>query len=144
MEIVYNPGARYDASVKAVIRIHTVRKVGDGFGFDLRSTYLQTENTDLRQQLNVNYRNNGWDLFGTLKYERHAYFQESIIRQSTYVDTLWTQENQLRVDGLSNPLTVVAGINYEFSPIRCWGVPSRWGTSSPVHIGRMTTGPVTR
>ena len=116
VEIVYNPGARYDASVKAVIRIHTVRKVGDGFGFDLRSTYLQTENTDLRQQLNVNYRNNGWDLFGTLKYERYAYFQESIIRQSTYVDTLWTQENQLRVDGLSNPLTAVAGINYEFSP----------------------------
>ena len=116
VEIVYNPGARYDASVKAVIRIHTVRKVGDGFGFDLRSTYLQTENTDLRQQLNVNYRNNGWDLFGTLKYERYAYFQESIIRQSTYVDTLWTQENLLRVDGLSNPLTAVAGINYEISP----------------------------
>ena len=122
VEIVYNPGARYDASVKAVIRIHTVRKVGDGFGFDLRSTYLQTENTDLRQQLNVNYRNNGWDLFGTLKYERYAYLQESIIRQSTYVDTLWTQENRLRVDGLSNPLTAVAGINYEFSPKQQAGV----------------------
>lgn len=122
VEIVYNPGARYDASVKAVIRIHTVRKVGDGFGFDLRSTYLQTENTDLRQQLNVNYRNNGWDLFGTLKYERYAYLQESIIRQSTYVDTLWTQENLLRVDGLSNPLTAVAGINYEFSSKQQVGV----------------------
>ncbi len=122
VEIVYNPGARYDASVKAVIRIHTIRKVGDGFGFDLRSTYLQTENTDLRQQLNVNYRNNGWDLFGTLKYERYAYLQESIIRQSTYVDTLWTQENQLRIDGLSNPLTAVAGINYEFSPKQQAGV----------------------
>jgi hypothetical protein len=122
VEIVYNPGARYDASVKAVIRIHTVRKVGDGFGFDLRSTYLQTENTDLRQQLSVNYRNNGWDLFGTLKYERYAYLQESIIRQSTYVDTLWTQENLLRVDGLSNPLTAVAGINYEFSSKQQAGV----------------------
>lgn len=122
VEIVYDPGARYDASVKAVIRIHTVRKVGDGFGFDLRSTYLQTENTDLRQQLNVNYRNNGWDLFGTLKYERYAYLQESIIRQSTYVDTLWTQENLLRVDGLSNPLTAVAGINYEFSSKQQAGV----------------------
>ncbi len=122
VEIVYNPGARYDASVKAVIRIHTVRKVGDGFGFDLRSTYLQTENTDLRQQLNVNYRNNGWDLFSTLKYERYAYLQESIIRQSTYVDTLWTQENLLRVDGLSNPLTAVAGINYEFSSKQQAGV----------------------
>ena len=122
VEIVYNPGARYDASVKAIIRIHTVRKVGDGFGFDLRSTYLQTENTDLRQQLNVNYRNNGWDLFGTLKYERYAYLQESILRQTTYVDTLWTQENQFSVDGLSNPLTAVAGINYEFSPKQQVGV----------------------
>lgn len=71
---------------------------------------------DLRQQVNLNYRENGWDLFGTLKYERYAYLQESVIRQTTHVDTLWTQENQLRVDGLSNPLTAVAGINYEFSP----------------------------
>lgn len=122
VEIVYNPGARYDASVKAIIRIYTVRKVGDGFGFDLRSTYLQTENTDLRQQLNINYRNNGWDLFGTVKYERYAYLQESVIRQSTYVDTLWTQQNQLRVDGLSNPFTAVGGINYEFSPKHQAGV----------------------
>ena len=96
--------------------------MGDGFGFDVRSTYLQTENVDLRQQLNVNYRENGWDLFGTLKYERYAYLQESVITQHTYVDTLWTQESQLRVDGLSNPLTAVAGVNYEFSPKHQAGV----------------------
>ncbi|HAC73838.1 MAG TPA: TonB-dependent receptor, partial [Porphyromonadaceae bacterium] len=64
VEIVHNPGAGYDASVKAVIRIHTVRKTGDGLSFDIRSTYLQTENTDLRQQLNLNYRHKGWDIFG--------------------------------------------------------------------------------
>lgn len=40
VEIVHNPGASYDASVKAVIRIHTVRKIGDGFSFDVRSAYL--------------------------------------------------------------------------------------------------------
>ena len=34
VEIIRNPGARYDASVKAVIRINTVRRAGDGFGFD--------------------------------------------------------------------------------------------------------------
>ena len=68
VEIVHNPGAGYDASVKAVIRIHTIRKTGDGLGFDIRSTYLQTENTDLRQQLNLNYRHKGWDIFGTIKY----------------------------------------------------------------------------
>ena len=33
VEIITNPGARYDASVKAVIRINTIRKAGDRFGF---------------------------------------------------------------------------------------------------------------
>ena len=65
MEIITNPGARYDASVKAVIRINTIRKAGDGFGFDLRSSYYQSENVDLVKQLNLNYRKNGWNIFGT-------------------------------------------------------------------------------
>lgn len=134
VEIVYNPGARYDASVKAIIRLYTIRKVGDGFGFDIRSTYLRTENTDLRQQFNLNYRVNGWDLFGTLKYERYAYLQESVIKQTTYVDTLWTQENSLRVDGISNPLTAVLGVNYEFSPQHQGGIKYTLG-AYPGHNG---------
>ena len=36
VEVVMNPGARYDASVKAVIRINTQKPVGEGFGFDNR------------------------------------------------------------------------------------------------------------
>lgn len=122
VEIVHNPGSRYDASVKAVIRIQTVRKTGDGLSFDVRSSYLQTENTDLRQQLNLNYRYKGWDLFATVKYERYAFVQESKLTQEAYVDTLWTQMNELNVDGVSNPLTSIAGINYEITPNHYLGV----------------------
>ena len=122
VEIVQNPGAGYDASVKAVIRIHTVRKTGDGLGFDVRSSYLRTQNTDLRQQLNLNYRHKGWDIFGSLKYDRYAYLQESKIAQEAFVDTLWTQKNELTVDGLSTPLTVIAGVNYEISPTHFAGM----------------------
>lgn len=115
MEIVYNPGARYDASVKAVIRISTIRKRGDGFSFNLRSSYLQSLNVDLRQQLNFNYRHNGWDLFGTLKYDRYAYLQDSEIKQTTHADTVWTQDNLLYYEGLITPVTATAGANYAFS-----------------------------
>ena len=115
VEIVTNPGARYDASVKAVIRIYTVRKAGDGFGFDLRSSYNQSQNTDLTEQLNMNYRKDGWDVFGTFKFNRDAYFQDSKIWQETYVDTLWRQENTLYSSGTSHTLTGIAGANYEFS-----------------------------
>ena len=36
VEVVKNPGARYDASVKAVIRIITKKAVGEDFGFNNR------------------------------------------------------------------------------------------------------------
>ena len=116
VEIVNNPGARYDASVKAVIRINMVRKMGDGFSFDVRSSYWQSQNTDLTEQVNLNYRRNGWDVFGTFSYNRDAWLQDSKLRQSTYVDTLWTQENTLYADGVFKTLTGIAGVNYEISP----------------------------
>ncbi len=116
VEIVNNPGARYDASVKAVIRIYTLRKVGDGFSFDVRSSYFQSQNTDLTEQLNVNYRQNGWDIFGTFIYNRNASIQDSKMTQNTYVDTLWIQENDMYSDRLSHTLTGIAGVNYEISP----------------------------
>lgn len=115
VEIVNNPGARYDASVKAVIRINTVRKVGDGFSFDVRSSYYQSQNIDLREQLNMNYRKNGWDVFGTLSYSRNEWIQDSKLQQKTYVDTLWTQNNTLYSNGYSNTLMGIAGVNYEIS-----------------------------
>lgn len=115
VEIVNNPGARYDASVKAVIRIYTLRKVGDGFSFDVRSSYFQSQNTDLTEQLNVNYRQNGWDIFGTFTYNRNASIQDSKMTQNTYVDTLWIQENDMYSDRLSHTLTGIAGMNYEIS-----------------------------
>lgn len=115
VEIVNNPGARYDASVKAVIRIYTLRKVGDGFSFDVRSSYFQSQNTDLTEQFNVNYRQNGWDIFGTVTYNRNASIQDSKMTQNTYVDTLWIQENDMYSDRISHTLTGIAGMNYEIS-----------------------------
>lgn len=122
VEIVNNPGARYDASVKAVIRINTVPKAGDGFGFDVRSSYYQSQNVDLTQQLNMNYRKNGWDVFGTFKFNRNRYFQDSEMWQKTYVDTLWTQENTMYSEGGGDALTYIGGLNYEISPQHYAGI----------------------
>ncbi|MDR0333974.1 MAG: outer membrane beta-barrel protein [Dysgonamonadaceae bacterium] len=122
VEIVTNPGARYDASVKAVIRIITVRKVGDGFSFDVRSSVFQSKFTSLTEQLNVNYRKNGWDIFGTVFYSKNRGFHDSEMRQIVYVDTLWTQENKFRFDNSSNTLRGITGVNYELSSKHSTGI----------------------
>lgn len=116
VEIVNNPGARYDASVKAVIRINTVRRVGDGLGFDVRSSYFQSQNTDLTEQLSVNYRKKGWDIFGTFNFYRYANLQDSKISQNTYVDTLWVQENTIYSERVSHTFNSIAGMNFQISP----------------------------
>jgi hypothetical protein len=122
VEIIHNPGAGYDASVKAIIRIHTIKKVGDGFSFDVRSTSLINKHTDLREQLNMNYRYKGLDIFSTAKYERYNYVQNSVLTQKAFVDTLWTQTNSLDVEGIADPLTIIGGINYEINPNHYVGV----------------------
>ena len=116
VEIVRNPGARYEASVKAVIRINTVRHAGDGFGFDARSSWYKGETTDLREQLNVNWRKSGWDVFGTVLYGRGAYLIDSRITQQTRLDTLWQQENALYATGVDRWMRITAGTNWEISP----------------------------
>ena len=35
VEVITNPGAMYDATVSSVVRIRTVRKQGEGFGFNV-------------------------------------------------------------------------------------------------------------
>ena len=116
VEIVRNPGAGYDASVKAVIRINTVRHAGNGFGFDARSSWYEGETTDLREQLNVNWRRSGWDVFGTVLYGRGAYLIDSRITQQTRLDTLWQQENALYATGVDRWMRITAGTNWEISP----------------------------
>ncbi len=139
VEIVYNPGADYDASIKAVIRIHIVRNTNNGLSFDVRSTFLQSENTNLRQQLNLNYRHKGWDIFETVKYEQYTYIQKSRITQKTFVDTLWTQKNELYGNWLSNSLSTITGVNYEISSSHYAGIKHTMTTFSGKNGIQITT-----
>lgn len=70
VELITSPGARYDASVKAVVKITTRPIKGEGFGFDVRSGYNQWEYAGFVEQLNWNYRRDKLDVFGTVYYRK--------------------------------------------------------------------------
>lgn len=115
VEIIRSPGARYDATVKAVIRIQTVRRQGDGFSFDLRSTYYQSENIDLVESINMNYRYKGIDVFGSANYVRNDWYQKAdiynVLQGNRYLDV---RERAL-FSGVSNNLTPMLGVNWQFN-----------------------------
>ena len=75
VEVITNPGARYAASTRAVIRITTKKILGEGFGFDASTTGEYDEKTNFGgfSQLNMSYRKNGLELgayaFGARQYQ---------------------------------------------------------------------------
>ena len=115
VELITNPGARYDATVGAVVRIRTIKRQGDGFGISLRSSYDQSQNADFVEQADVNYRHNSLDVFGMIRFSRTVDRQEDLLEQTTWADTLWTQSNYQKADTEDRTLSGRIGFNYDFN-----------------------------
>ena len=125
VEVVQNPGARYDADVRAVIRIQTIRKQGDGFSFDLRSTTYQGDNTDLIETVNLNYRYKGLDVFGSVNYTRNDWYQKSNIIETLEGNRLLKLVQKAEFTGLSNTLSPTIGLNWQINDNHSVGVRYR-------------------
>lgn len=68
VELITNPGAEYDATVKAVIRIRTIHRNNNGLSADARSSLTQAKRTSHQEQLNVNYQKHKLSFFSSLYY----------------------------------------------------------------------------
>lgn len=122
VEVIQNPGAQYDATVKAVIKIKTIPQKGDGFGFNIRSTVGQSNLTKTTQQMNLNYRHNGLDVFAGMTYMLRNFQQKSRITQITMLDTLWKQNNTFDTDFHRYSYNGNLGLNYQFNEKHVMGV----------------------
>ena len=91
VEVITNPGALYEASVSAVVRIRTVKTQGEGFGFNINvgnNQDLVYAYSDPSTTLNMKYRYNSIDVFSMVNY---ADKNNVIISQP--VQTSWFTNN---------------------------------------------------
>ena len=115
VEVITNPGARYAASTKAVIRITTKKIQGEGFGFDASTTgeYDEKKNFGGFGQLNMNYRKNGLDLgayaFGARQYQP----DNKDLQQKTYLDKTWNQKSEIRQVGIIEAMNFRLDASYQ-------------------------------
>ena len=129
VEVIQNPGAAYDASVNAVIKIKTIKKKGEGFGFDTRSVYWYNKHDNTIQQVNMNYRHNGLNLFATYKFSDATWMQKATYEQTVHVDTLWQQHNNNEVTGRIESHRLISGFSYDFNANHSIG--ARYTLTSP-------------
>ena len=112
VEVVMTPGAKYDATVKAVIRIKTIRPVGEGFSFNSRTVAGVNHYVYGLEELNMNYRTGGLDIFGMAEYENHRSRQTNDSRQDTYLQSHYQQNSLMHYYNKNQMLAGKLGFNY--------------------------------
>ena len=73
VEVVHNPGARYAASTKAVVRIQLKKAQGEGFSFQDNVSGVYQYGTTITNNLDVNYRTGGLDITGSFWAGRYGH-----------------------------------------------------------------------
>lgn len=125
VEVVSNPGARYDASVKAVVRIFTKKIAGEGFGFNNRALvrHIDEYGWSAYDQLNLNYRKNGFDLSGMLSAGSYHSGNDQTFLVDVYLDKHWQQNMDLTDQrAKSKNIETTFSLNYQFNENHTIGV----------------------
>jgi len=125
VEVINNPGAQYDATVRAVVRIRTRKQQGDGLSLNLTLSDEHDLRYDFdRPQVKVgaNYRKNGVDVFGSVYYYHQDYRQYSTIEDITTTDKVFRQYGPYTMTWKHDNLTYTAGVNWQLSDNHSVGV----------------------
>lgn len=125
VEVVTNPGARYDATVKAVVRIYTKKVVGEGLGINNRIYTSYNKKMTWLDQLNLNYRTGGMDVFAMLFYADSYSWRKHHTNQDTYLDKHWLQNSFTDLKSRSHNVTGNLGVNYMINTDHSFGASYR-------------------
>ena len=122
IDVIQNPGARYAASTKAVVRIQLKKAQGDGFSFQDNLMGIYQFGHTITNNLDVNYRTGGLDITASFwcgRYGHSKMLQENLLSYYVgpdYITSLVTQEGWNIWKGWSPQLQVnyVVNDNHSF------------------------------
>ena len=121
VEVIQNPGARYDASVQAVIVIRTKRAAGEGLGVELTSWSRKGQGYQNNERINLTYRKGRLELFANLFGAYNKRVQTGEFEQTVFADTLWIVKNRLDFTARNPYLQGRAGFNFQLNDNSSFG-----------------------
>jgi hypothetical protein len=132
VEVITNPGAQYDATVRSVVRIRTIRRQGDGFGFSINANDAQSlrfaNHNDQFGAFNANYRVGGVDFFAGINYSGSSSRQESDLEKASFgKDILFVNKGTLVADYFGGSIYGNAGVNWQLADNHFLGGKIEWG-----------------
>ena len=121
-EVITTPGAEYAADVAAIIRIKTIKQRGQGWSGRINLNYNQGHWAKANQQVNLNYRTGGLDLFSRISvFENNQYGKTTDVIQINETNQWDITINDTQTMKSRN-LYLEAGFNYEINEKHSFGM----------------------
>lgn len=122
-EVITVPGAQYDASVRSVIRIKTVRRSGEGWSGTLYATYRQGHKARGSEYIGLNYRTrSGIDLFGYASMSQSNSFIDAEAYDHLDATSQWDFRKRTTWKNHSNNAFAQLGLNWQFADNHSLGI----------------------
>lgn len=144
VEVVFNPGAKYGAETKAVIHIKTIKQQGDGLSGSVSVSGRHAHFLSQSDNLFLNYRIGGVDIFGTFNYDfaqrhqkQHNHTIINMAKDSYIIDSdifIYPKSNTYLTNIGTNwqiDSNHYIGVKYEYTAIP--DSKSKWLTSETVN-----------
>lgn len=146
VEVISNPGARYAASTKAVIRITTKKMLGDGFGFDATTegSYDEKKNIGGYGRLNIYYRKQGLELGAYAYGSKQSSPDEKDLQQMTYLDKTLNQQDRTRWKNKTETFSSRLNASYQFDDNNSLGASISFLRNPKLQTDGKTEGSVLR
>ena len=122
VKIILNPGAQYDASIGAVIRIVTIKPVGEGLSGSLSVFTRKRRHFDHYEYMDLNYRKDKLDLFGKIGYYNTVYEQNQKNETILNLDKKYITKDEKKMESKYDSWQITTGTNYSFSPAHLIGL----------------------
>ena len=149
IEVISNPGAQYDATVRSVVRIRTIRRQGDGFGFNLTLSDAQSlrraDFNDKTANLSLNYRTGGVDIFTGVNYNTNNILQLSDAeKRTTGGSPVFLDQATIDASGFTRNMGGSTGINWQIADNHFMGCKVDWGRNLSLKDHTLITDKVSR
>ncbi len=112
IEVVTNPGPKYDASVRAVIQIYTKPKQGEGIGGSIHSYTQQGRRFTDTENVSLKYRKNHWEWMGSVSYNGTRMKSYSQDQMMLFAEKFSQTISKVGIDYKTNIFNGSFGMNY--------------------------------
>jgi len=114
--VITDPGVEYDSSVGSVIKIETVKPVGEGLGITLYTYNRYNRKYSNWDRLSLNYRKSKLDIFADVEYLNMSFPKDrNIINTINTAEGITTIKWYSRQNDMLGFFTPRLGFNYQFN-----------------------------